>query len=65
MPIGCNFCLVGAEVEREVADEPERVVEQVVRLQREIVVEKDRPRHGRFLKMMFLSKNTTEEKNKL
>jgi hypothetical protein len=56
---------VGAEVEREVADEPERVVEQVVRLQREIVVEKDRPRHGRFLKMMFLSKNTTEEKNKL
>ncbi len=26
---------------------------------------KDRLRHGRFLKMMFLSKNTTEEKNKL
>jgi hypothetical protein len=56
---------VGAEVGREVEDEPERVVEQVVRLQRERVVERDRLRRGRFLKMMFLSKNTTEEKNKL
>ena len=65
MRIGCNFCLVGAEVGREAGDELEKVVERVVRLQRERVVEKDRLQHGRFLKMMFLSKNTTEEKNKL
>jgi hypothetical protein len=55
---------VGAEVGREVEDELEKVVERV-RLQRERVVERDRLRRGRFLKMMFLSKNTTEEKNKL
>jgi hypothetical protein len=51
-------------VEREVEDELERVVEGL-RLQRERVAERDRLRRGRFLKMMFLSKNTTEEKNKL
>jgi hypothetical protein len=55
---------VGVEVEQEVGDELVRVVERV-RLLREIVVERDRLRRGRFLKMMFLSKNTTEEKNKL
>jgi hypothetical protein len=52
------------EVEQEVRDELGKVVE-LVRLQRERVVERDRLRRGRFLKMMFLSKNTTEEKNKL
>jgi hypothetical protein len=55
---------VGVEVEQEVLDELGKVVERV-RLQRERVVERDRLRRGRFLKMMFLSKNTTEEKNKL
>ena len=64
MRIGCNFCHVGVEVEQEVRDELGKVVERV-RLQRERVVERDRLRRGRFLKMMFLSKNTTEEKNKL
>jgi hypothetical protein len=51
-------------VEREVGDELERVVERV-RQQRERAVGRDRLRCGRFLKMMFLSKNTTKEKNKL
>jgi hypothetical protein len=55
---------VGVEVEQEVGDELVKVVERV-RLLRERVVERDRLRRGRFLKMMFLSKNTTEEKNKL
>jgi hypothetical protein len=55
---------VGVEVEQEVRDELGKVVERVLQ-QRERVVERDRLRRGRFLKMMFLSKNTTEEKNKL
>jgi hypothetical protein len=55
---------VGVEVGQEVVDELGKVVERV-RFPRERVVERDRLRRGRFLKMMFLSRNTTEEINKL
>jgi len=55
---------VGVEVGREVGDELGRVVVRV-RFPRERVAGRDRLQCGRFLKMMFLSRNTTEEKNKL
>ena len=64
MRIGFKFCLVGVEVGGEVGDELGRVVVRV-RFPRERVAGRERLRRGRFLKMMFLSRNTTEEKNKL